>query len=93
MFDCKEFDLKFHKLTQDEFQTIAYDGSSHIGHEDIAKITGFAYNKDPVHARVGDVLLLAQMYRGSIRYYCIQVVESDTPLIREEELYTEQEMI
>ena len=93
MFDCKEFDLKFHELNEDEFQTLGYDAYSCIGHEDIAKLTGFAYNKDPVHARVGDVLLLAQMYRGSIRYYCIQVVESDAPLFREEELFSEQEMI
>ena len=93
MFQEKEFDLKFHELTEDEFQAIALDGFSHIGHEDIATITGFAYNKDPVHARIGDVLLLAQMHRGNIRYYCIQVVESDAALFREEELIIEEEMM
>jgi len=93
MFTNKNFDLKFHELTEDEFQALAYDGFSHIGHEDIASVTGFAYNKDPVHARIGDILLLAYMYRGTIRYCCIQVTESDAPLLREEELYAEQEMI
>ena len=93
MFDIKEFDLKFHELTEDEFQALALDGFSHIGHEDISNLTGFAYNKDPVHARYGDVLLLAQMYRGALRFYCIQVVESDTPLFREEELLIDEEMI
>ena len=91
----KDFDLKVHHLSEDEFHALAYDGFSHIGHEDIAELTGFAYNKDPVHTRIGDVLLLADMDRGALRFYCIQIVESDTPLIREEELeYQEiEEMI
>jgi len=89
MFQDKDFDLKFHTLTEDEFQALALDGFSHIGHEDISKLTGFAYNKDPVHARIGDVLLLAQMYRGALRFHCIQVMESDAPLLREEDLFAE----
>jgi hypothetical protein len=93
MFQAKNWDLKFHELTEEEFQALAMDGFSHIGHQDIAEVTGFAYNKDPVHARIGDVLLLAQKYRGVLRFYCIQVVESSTPLFREEELYIEEEMI
>jgi len=93
MFQEPNFNLKFHELTEDEFQALALDGFSHIGHEDISQLIGFAYNKDPVHARIGDVLLLAQKYRGVLRFYCIQVVESDSPLFREEELYIEEEMI
>ena len=93
MFQERNFDLKFHELSEDEFQCLALDGFSHIGHQDIAEIIGFAYNKDPVHARVGDVLLLAQKYRGVLRFYCIQVVESETPLFREEELLIDEEMI
>lgn len=93
MFDIQEFDLKFHELSEDEFHALAMDGFSHIGHKDIASLTGFAYNKDPVHARIGDILLLAQMYRGALRFYRIQVVESDNPLFREEEIYIEEEMI
>ncbi len=93
MFQAKNWDLKFHELTEEEFQALAIDGFSYIGHEDIAELTGFAYNKDPVHARIGDVLLLAQKYRGVLRFYCIQILESSTPLFREEELYIEEEMI
>jgi hypothetical protein len=90
MFPINEdFDLRVHHLTEDEFQALAYDGFSCIGHEDIANLTGFAYNKENVNTRIGDVLLLAEMNKGSLRFYCIQVVESNSPLLREEELYAE----
>ena len=92
MFQAKNWDLKFHELTEDEFQALAMDGFSHIGHQDIAEVTGLAYNKDPVHARIGDVLLLAQKYRGVLRFHGIQVLESENPLSREEEYYMEEEM-
>ena len=93
MIMAKDFDLKWHSLTEDEFQALAYDAISHIGQEDIAELTNFAYNKQPLQLRVGDILLIAQKYRGVLRFYCIQVVESSTPLFREEELYIEEEMI
>lgn len=89
MFLAKDFDLKFHELTEDEFQALAYDGYSCIGAEDIAQATGFAYNKEIVKCRIGDVLLLAQLYKGTMRFYCIQVVESSSPLLREDEIYAE----
>lgn len=92
MFQEKNYDLRIHELTEDEFQALAIDGYSHIGHSDIADVTGFAYNKDPVHARINDILLLVQLYRGTLRFYCIQVVESNTPLFREE-IYIEKELI
>jgi hypothetical protein len=93
MFMNPSFDLKVDELTEDEFQALAYDGYSCIGHEDIAKTTGFAYNKEPVKARPGDLLLLAQKYRGVLRFHGIQVLESENPLSREEEYYIEEEMI
>ena len=93
MFMTPSFDLKVDELTEEEFQTLAYDGYSCIGHEDIAKITGFAYNKEPVKARPGDLLLLVQMYRGVLRFHGLQVLESEHPLTREEEYYIEEEMI
>jgi hypothetical protein len=86
MFNNPSFDLRIHELSEDEFQALALDGYSCIGHEDIAQATGFAYNKEPVSARVGDVLLLVQKYyKGKLGFHCIQVVESETPLIRETE--------
>ena len=93
MFIDKEYSTIVHELTKEEFFALAYDGISHIGHEDIAEITNFAYNKQPVQARIGDVLLVAQKYRGVLTFYCIQVVECISPLFREEELYIEEELI
>lgn len=93
MFIDKNYALLVHELTEDEFQMLAYDGISHIGHEDIAEITNFAFNKTPVQVRIGDVLLVAQKYRGVMQFNCIQVVENTTPLVREEELYIEEELI
>ena len=91
---AKDFDLKWHSLSEDEFQALAYDSYSCIGAEDVAKLTGFAYNKEPVRARVGDLLLLADWDNGSLMFYCIQVCPSETPLLRTDELeFLEEEMI
>jgi hypothetical protein len=76
----------FIHLSEDEFQSLAYDAYSCIGAEDVATLTGFAYNKESVKARPGDILLLADWDNGDLVYYCIQIVESETPLFREEEL-------
>ena len=91
-FLAKDFLLEVHELTEEEFHAIAYDGISHIGHEDIAKITNFAYNKTPIQVRTGDYILVAQKYHGVLRFHCLHVLEA-APLIREEELYAEEEMI
>ena len=94
MIMAKDFDLKWHSLSEDEFQALAYDAYSCIGAKDVAKLTGFAYNYESVRARPGDILLLADYDKGSLSYWCIQVLTSETPLLREEELeYLEQEMI
>ena len=61
MFMAKDYDLKVHELTEEEFQALAYDAISHIGQEDIAELTNFAYNKQPLQLRVGDVLLIAKV--------------------------------
>ena len=92
MFIDKNYALLVHELTEDEFQALAYDGISHIGHEDIAAIVNYAYNKTPVQARIGDILLMAQKYRGVMQFNCIQVVENPSPLLREDELYIEEEV-
>ena len=89
----KDFDLKFHSLTEDEFQALAYDGYSCVGYEDVAKLINMAYNKEPVKARTGDVLLLAKMTNGNLEFYCIQVCSSEVPLVRADELMIDEEMI
>ena len=93
MIMAKDFDLKWHQLTEEEFQALAYDAYSCIGAEDVANLTGFAYNKEPVRARVGDILLLADYDKGVLIFYCIQICNSETPLFREEELEYIEEMI
>lgn len=94
MIMAKDFDLKWHSLSEEEFQALAYDAYSCIGAEDVATLTGFAYNKEPVRARTGDTLLLADWDNGTLVFYCIQVCESETPLLRTDEIeYLEEEMI
>jgi len=88
-----EFDLKWHQLSEDEFQSIGFDAYSCIQHEDVAKATGFAYNPEVIKARVGDVFLLADYDKGALVFYCIQIMKSDAPLFREEELEQLEEMI
>ena len=93
MFIDKDFDLRWHSLTEDEFYALIYDAYSCVGYEDVAKILNVAYNKEPVKARIGDILLLADMSNGTLEYYCIQVCPSEFPLVRTEELYADEEMI
>lgn len=91
-FLAKDFLLDVHEITEEEFQALAYDGISHIGHEDIAEVTNFAYNKTPIQVRPDDVILVAQKYRGVLTFHIMTVLEG-SPLIREEELFIEEEMI
>ena len=89
----KDFDLKIHKLTEEEFQVLSYDAYSCVGYEDVAKILNVAYNREAVKARVGDVLLLATLNKsGTMEFSCIQVCSSETPLLRQEELLIDEEM-
>lgn len=81
------------EITEEEFQALAYDAYSCIGQEDIAELTGFAYNKESVKARPGDILLVANKYKGTLKFHCLRVMEAESPLYREEELYAEEEMI
>ena len=92
MFMAKDYDLKEHELTEEEIQAITYDTISHNAQEDIAELTNFAYNKQPLQLRVGDILLIAQKYRGELRFHCIQVMESDSPMLRSEEIYIDEEV-
>ncbi|MBP5421755.1 MAG: hypothetical protein J6Y78_04840 [Paludibacteraceae bacterium] len=78
-----DFMLSFHEVTDEEFQALIYDGYSCVGHQDIADAINVAHNKEPVHARPGDVLLYANMERGVLKFYCIQVLQSLNVLERE----------
>lgn len=90
MFDIPNITVDKHEITEEEFQMAIFDAFSHVGHEDIAKLINVAYNKDPVHARPGDILLYANKARGVLKFYWLQVRECEAPLYREEELYAEE---
>ena len=93
MFIEPDFDLRWHRLSEDEFHALMLDAYSCVGYEDIATMLNVAHNKEAVKARVGDILLLAQMNKGKLDYWCIQVCHSETPLLRSEELLIDEEMI
>ena len=89
MIQANDFSLDWHEVTEEEFQQLIYDGYSCVGHRDISDAINVAYNKEPVHARIGDVLLYANLERGALKFYCILVLPSRRDLIREEEIYGE----
>ena len=91
MIQAHDFSTDWHEVTEEEFQALIYDAYSCVGHEDIAQLINVAHNKEPVHARIGDVLLYANMERGQLKFYCILVCNPIRDIIREEEIY--QEMI
>lgn len=103
MFSLHEWGMDCHKLTEEEFKVLSYDGFSHIGNKSLAKILGVAYNPSPFTLRPGDVLLHAHLKGGRLpenaeyipedvvlEFYCYQILESETPLVREEEIYMEE---
>ena len=89
MIQANDFATDWHEVSEEEFQRLIYDGYSCVGHEDIAKAINVAYNKEPVHARKGDVLLYANMERGTLKFYYILICNPIRELIREEEIYGE----
>lgn len=94
MFNIPNITVDKFELTEEEFQMAIFDAFSHVGHEDIAQAINVAYNKEPVHARPGDILLYANKARGVIKFYLLLIRECEHPIYREEELeYIEQEMI
>ena len=86
------FDLRVHKLTEDEFMALCYDAYSCVGYEDVALMLNVAYNKEPVKARIGDLILFADMNNGNLEYSCIQICPSEFPLLREDEYLVDEEM-
>ena len=89
MIQANDFSLDWHEVSEEEFQQLIYDAYSCVGHEDIADAINVAFNKEPVKARIGDVLLYANLERGVLKFYCILVCNSIRDLIREEEMYGE----
>ena len=89
----KNYDLRVHSLTEDEFLALCLDAYSCVGYEDVALMLNVAYNKEPVKARIGDYILFADMNKGVLEYSCIQICPSEFPLYREDEYMIDEEMI
>ena len=83
MIQAHDFALDWHQVSEEEFQALIFDAYSCVGHEDIADCINVAHNKEPVHARPGDVLLYANKERGVLKFYCIQVLRPLDVLQRE----------
>ena len=99
MVSIKDWDMRCHQLTEEEFKFLCYDAHSCINQENLAMILGVDYNPEHISLRPNDVLLVAHL-KGKMRladdveelpqgivleFYCYQILESETPLIREEE--------
>ena len=93
MFLESDFDLKWHRLSEEEFQGLMLDAYSCVGYEYVATMLNVTHNKEPVKARPGDILLLADLINGKLDYWCIQVCPSESPLLRTEEIDYIDEMI
>lgn len=89
MIQANDFATDWHEVNEEEFQHLIYDAYSCVGHQDIADAINVAYNKEPVRARIGDVLLYANLERGALKFYCILVCNPIRELMREQELYGE----
>ena len=87
------FDMEKRSLTEDEFKALCFDAYSCVGYEDVALMLNVAHNKEPVKARIGDVILFADMNKGVLEYSCIRICPPETPLIREDECIIDEEMI
>ena len=87
------FDLRVHKLTEDEFMALCYDAYSCVGYPDVALMLNVAHNREPCKARIGDTILFADMNNGTLEYSCIRICPPQTPLIREDEYLVDEEMI
>ena len=86
------FDLKVHKLSEEEFMALCYDAYSCVGYEDVALMLNVAHNKEPVKARIGDIILFADMNKGVLEYSCIRICPNEIPLYREDEYVADEEM-
>lgn len=90
MLESASVNLKIHELELEEFEAISKGGESYIQHLDVAQILGLPVNTRPLKVRAGDVILEALLQRnGTMRFYCIQILECNAPLLRSYE--TEQE--
>lgn len=77
------------ELTEEEFNMLAYDAHSVIGHKDLAGVLGLEYNRESITLNPGDVFLIAYLYgKGrlpegatsmpddvELRFACLQIIK------------------
>ena len=91
MLESASVDLKIHELELEEFEALKIGAESYIQHLDVAEILGLPVNTRPLKVRAGDIILEALLQRnGTMRFYCIQILESETPLLRSYETIEEE---
>lgn len=86
-----DFDLEVRKLPEEDFLCECIDAYSCVGYHDVADMLNVAYNKEPVKARIGDVILLADMNKGNLEYSRIRICPRFPS--GADELYADEEMI
>lgn len=75
MVQSNDYNLKIQRLTSDEFKLLIDGAYSCVGYQDVADILGIEYNKEPVKARPGDILYVANLQQGNLKYYQVEVNE------------------
>ena len=106
MQTLEDMDFSSHMISVDEFEALKYGATSHVGNKTLADILGVKCNPNPVYLREGDCILVAQLVGGKlpvgaeelpdnvgIKFFLVEIKECLTPLLREEELLIEEEMI
>lgn len=81
------------EISKEKFDYYKEHAVSYVGHKDLAKLLNVDYNRESLKLRDGDILLVAQITGGrlpegattlphnvSIKYLCVQVLESETGL-------------
>ena len=96
MIPHKEWDMRCHELTEEEFFFLSKGALSCLNHRGLAKILGLNFNPKHVSLSIGDTLLVTHLRGGhlpeyaeelteevTLEFYCYQIMESAAPLIRE----------
>ena len=95
--------VRYNEISKERFDYLSHDAISYVGHEDLANILGVTFNRESLKLRQGDTLLVAQVTGGRLpigatelpqgvvlRYYCVQVTESNTVLLGKEKIKMEE---
>lgn len=68
------------EISKEQFDTYAVGGQSRILHEDLARRTGYKYNKKSINARPGDIILIVQAdFDDTLKYHCMKIKPKFSP--------------